>query len=78
VVSTATSLGVISGTPKTFVVVFLTFLYVVINAKGASPALDFAGFYGTATPAVTLAYAAAGAAFLALAQVVYAVRLRRD
>lgn len=78
VVSAATSLGVISGTPKTFVVVFLTFLYVVVNAKGSSPALDFAGFYGAATPAVTLAYAAAGAAFLAAAQAIHAMRLRRD
>ena len=78
VVSAATSLGVISGTPKAFVVVYLTFLYAVVNAKGAFPALDFAGFYGTATPAVTLAYAAAGVAFLAVAQAVYAVRLRRD
>ncbi len=46
VVAAGTSLGVISETPKTFTVVFLTFWYVVTNDNGASPALDFAGFYG--------------------------------
>ncbi|HEY0368730.1 MAG TPA: hypothetical protein VGC85_03965, partial [Chthoniobacterales bacterium] len=44
----ATLLGIVSGNAKTFIVVFLTFWYVVVNDKGASPLLDFAGFFGTA------------------------------
>ena len=48
IAAAATSLGVISGNPKTFIVLFLTFWYVVVNDKGATPALDFAGFFGNA------------------------------
>jgi hypothetical protein len=77
-VAAATSLGVISSTPKTFVVVFLTYLYLVASDHGASAALDFAGFYEKATLRVTLTYAVAAVAFLALAQVVYGWRLRRE
>jgi len=78
VVAAATALGVISGNAKTFIVVFLSFWYVTINDRGATPALDFAGFYGKATPAVVAAYAAIGLALLGVAQLVYTLRLRRD
>lgn len=78
VVSVSTSLGVMSATPKTFIVLFLTGFYIVINDAGRSPALDFAGFYGSATPRVTLSYAIVAAAFLAAAQVVHIARLRRE
>jgi hypothetical protein len=78
VVALATALGVISGNAKTFIVVFLSFWYVVLNDHGATPALDFAGFYGKATPAVIAAYAVLGIGLLAAAQFVYALRLRRD
>ena len=47
--------------PKTFIVLFLTFWYIALSDKGQSPSLDFAGWYGTATPAVIAAYAAIGA-----------------
>ena len=57
---------------------FLTYMYLVINDNGASAALDFAGFYGKATLRVTLTYAAIAGAFLAVAQVVYGWRLRRE
>jgi hypothetical protein len=77
-VAAATSLGIISSTPKTFVVVFLTCMYVVASDGGASAALDFAGFYEKATLRVTLAYALAAVTFLALAQVAYGWRLRRE
>jgi len=77
IVAAATALGIVSANPKTFLVVFLSFWYVVMSDKGASPALDFAGWNGTATPAVTLAYAAMAAAFLALAQLVHRNELRR-
>jgi hypothetical protein len=78
VVAAATALGVISGNAKTFIVVFLSFWYVVFNDGGATPALDFAGFYGKATPAVVASYAAIAAGFLAAAQLVYTLRLRRE
>ncbi|HEY5609874.1 MAG TPA: hypothetical protein VIL97_01600 [Thermoanaerobaculia bacterium] len=54
--------GIASANPKTFIVLFLTFWYVAINDKAATAALDFAGFLGKATPAVTLAYLAIAAA----------------
>jgi hypothetical protein len=76
-VAAATALGIISANPKTFLVVFLSFWYVVMSDKGATPALDFAGWNGTVTPPVTLAYAAIAIAFLAAAQLVHATRLRR-
>ena len=50
--SSAIALGVASGNPKTFMVSFLMFLYVVMNDSGKSPGLDFAGWFGIATPDV--------------------------
>jgi hypothetical protein len=76
VASLATALGVIGGTPKTFMVVFLTFLYCVVTDAGASPPLDFAGFYGRAGTEVTLGYVAGGLALLGIAQLVHAMRVR--
>jgi hypothetical protein len=76
VCSAATALGAISSNAKTFLVLFLLFWYVVVDDGGRSAALDFAGFYGRSTPAVTLAYAAAALAFLAAAQSVHVLRLR--
>jgi hypothetical protein len=78
VAAMATSLGVISVTPKTFTVVFLTMLYIVTNARGASRALDFAGFYGVATPSVTVTYVVIALACVVAAQAVYKMHLRRD
>jgi hypothetical protein len=77
VAATATSLG-ISVTPKTFTVVFLTMLYIVTNDRGASRALDFAGFYGVATPSVTVTYVVIALACLVAAEAIYKTRLRRD
>jgi hypothetical protein len=74
----ATALGVVSANPKTFLVGFLTFWYVATQDKGASPELDFAGWYGTATPAVAAAYALIALALLALAQLFHARELRRS
>jgi hypothetical protein len=78
VVAAATALGVISGNAKTFIVLFLSFWYLVVNDRGATRALDFAGFYGKATPAIAAAYAAIGAGLLAAAHAIYLLRLRRD
>ncbi|HEU4521485.1 MAG TPA: hypothetical protein VFT12_05755 [Thermoanaerobaculia bacterium] len=74
--ATSTALGVLSSNGKTFIVAFLTFWYVVVNDHGTSAALDFAGFYGKATPAVTAAYAGVAIAALAIAQTFHAARLR--
>lgn len=74
----ATALGVISANAKTFVVVFLSFWYVVVNDKGVNRSLDFAGFFGRATPAVTAAYLAIAAAMLAAAHAFYRWQLSRE
>ena len=68
VAAMATSLAVISVTPKTFTVVFLTTLYIVTSDRGASRELDFGGFYGVATPSVTLTYVAIAFASLVAGQ----------
>jgi len=73
----ATALGIISSNPKTFIVCFLSFAYVAVGDKGQSPALDFAGLFGKATPAVVAAYAGITIAFLAAAQLFHANQLKR-
>ena len=72
----ATALGILSANPKTFIVGFLSFWYIATQDKGASPELDFAGWFGTATPMVIASYAAAALALLALAQLFHARELR--
>lgn len=71
----ATSLGIISTNAKTFIVLFLSFWYIVVNDKGATPSFDFAGFYA-ARPPVMVMYAAIAIVLLAAAEVVHRVRLR--
>ena len=73
----ATALGILSANPKTFIVSFLTFWYIALSDKGASPALDFAGWFGKTTPSVSLAYALIALAFLTLAQLFHLWELRR-
>ena len=76
VAAAATSLGVISGNPKTFIVFFLSFWYVVVNDKGQTPTLDFAGFFATPALRVTAMYAMIAVALLAAAEAVHRARLR--
>ena len=76
IAAAATSLGIVSGNPKTFIVLFLTFWYVVVNDRGGNPALDFAGMYGTATPFVLAAYALVAVLFLATAEAYHRWELR--
>lgn len=73
----ATALGILSSNPKTFIVAFLTFWYIAFNDRGASPSLDFAGWFGKTTPSVSAAYAAIAVAFLVLAQLSHVWELRR-
>lgn len=75
VAAAATSLGVISGNPKTFIVLFLTFWYVVVNDKGATKSLDFAGFFSTPAMGVMLMYAGIAIVLLATAEGVHRTRL---
>lgn len=73
----ATFLGIVSSNPKTFIVGFLMFWYITTQDKGASPQLDFAGWFGTATPAVMGAYALLAAGLLIAAQLFHGMELRR-
>jgi hypothetical protein len=77
VATTATALGILTANPKTFIVGFLTFWYVVVNDKGASPLLDFAGFYGRFTSATIALYVCLSVAAIAIAQIFYRMRLAR-
>jgi hypothetical protein len=74
----ATALGIVSSNPKTFIVGFLTFWYITTQDKGASPELDFAGWFGAVTPTVIAAYALIGLGFLTLAQLFHSRDLRRS
>ena len=76
VASAATALGSMTGTPKAFIVLFLSFWYVGLNDGGSTPALDFAGFFGTASTGVRIFYLALAAALLLLAQLVYRARAK--
>jgi hypothetical protein len=77
VAAMATALGVSTANPKTFIVAFLTFWYVVVNDKGATPILDFAGFYGRVSGTTVALYAAISVLAIVLAQLLYRVRLAR-
>jgi len=66
IASAATLLGFLTGTPKTFVVMFLLFLYIAMSSK-VTPAFDFAGLQGIATPSIVLSYAAASLVMVAAA-----------
>jgi hypothetical protein len=74
----ATALGILSANPKTFIVAFLTFWYIALSDKGASPALDFAGWFGKITPTLSAAYLLVALAFLTLAQLFHVWQLRRS
>lgn len=71
-------LAIASRNPKAFIVIFLSFWYIANDSKGRAPALDFAGFFGTATPAVTLTYLTIAAIAGIASHAVYTARLQRD
>jgi hypothetical protein len=77
VASMATALGVVTANPKTFIVGFLTFWYVVVNDKGVTPPLDFAGFFGRSNLNTVALYAAISVIALVVAQGFYRARLAR-
>jgi len=77
VCAAATSLGVISGNPKTFIVVYLTLWYVSVSDKGATPSLNFAAFQRVPPSAVVAGYFAASIALLVAAEGMHRRILRR-
>lgn len=77
VASTATALGVMTANPKTFIVGFLTFWYVVVNDNGKNPLLDFAGFYGRFSSTTIFLYAGISVAAIGFAQLLHRARLAR-
>jgi hypothetical protein len=72
----ATSLGVISGNPKTFIVTYLTLWYVSVSDKGMTPAMNYAGFVRVPPPAVIAGYAAVSVALLIAADAMHRRILR--
>jgi hypothetical protein len=73
----ATVLGIATQNAKTFIVAFLSFWYLVVNDKGATPILDFAGFNNVATPRTITTYATLAIAAIVLAHVAHRIRLAR-
>ncbi len=63
----STSLGLLTRTPKTFMGIFLLFLYLVLNGAQL-PALDFAGWNGVATASTRVGYLLATLVLAALAE----------
>ena len=77
VASLATSLGVLTTNSKAFIVLFLSFWYLVVNDRGANRWFDFAGFYRVADLQTIVLYASLSVAALAGAQLFYRLRLPR-
>jgi hypothetical protein len=77
VASLATMLGTVSGNSKAFIVAFLSFWYLVVNDKGQTRILDFAGLYGRSTNQTMLIYLAVSVGAILLANVAYRTRLAR-
>ena len=78
VAAIATSLGVMTGNAKAFIVIFLSFWYLVVNDAGTNRWFDFAGFYGKANVSIAALYGAIGLGALLVAQMIYRGRLSRS
>ncbi len=74
--ATAVALGVATGTPKTFTGLSLALWYLALNARGHTPALDYGGWWASATSATRLGWCLATA--LAVAAAIAADRLRQS
>ncbi|HUJ15395.1 MAG TPA: hypothetical protein VL284_16530 [Thermoanaerobaculia bacterium] len=75
--SAATLLAIVTRNAKAFIVLFLSFWYVVVSDRGHTPALDFAGLFGRPPASVTLMYAVMAVALFVAAEGVYRWRLAR-
>lgn len=69
--SVSVGLGIASGNPKTFMVTFLMFLYLVMNDSGKTAGFDFAGWFGVATPFVQGTYFALSVAMIVVSLILY-------
>jgi hypothetical protein len=74
----AVALGLATGTPKTFMALSLALWYLALNAKGHTPALDYGGWWASATPAVVAGWLVAAMTAAVLALVAHRVRLVRE
>jgi hypothetical protein len=74
----ATALGILTSNPKSFIVGFLSFWYLVVNDRGAHALWDFAGFYGRANVATVAGYLLFSVGAVVFAQLFYRVRLSRN
>jgi hypothetical protein len=74
----AVVLGIATATPKTFMALSLALWYLALNAKGHTPALDYGGWWASATPRVQAGWAAATLLAAALAFVAQRARLARE
>lgn len=71
VTAAATTFGVLTSTPKAFVALFLTYLYIVIGTAGSVPALDVAGFYSAQPTAASLVYVLASLVMIVTSDIVH-------
>ena len=67
VAALATALGFLTRTPKTFMGIFLLFVYLVLNGAQV-PGLDFAGWNGVATTSTRIGYLVAAALLAGIAE----------
>ncbi len=74
---TATLLGIATTNAKTFLVAFLSFWYLAVNDKGATPLLNFAGFYGQMTSTTLVIYGSLALGSVVAAVIAHRVRLGR-
>lgn len=74
----ATGLGIMTSSPKAFIVLFLFFLYLVMNDGGHNASFDFAGWFQRSTPAVVGAYATISVAWIAAAESFHRWQLKRN
>lgn len=74
-IATATALGIVTSNPKTFIVAFLSFGYLVLNDHGTTPLLDFAGIYGAANVLTLALYFGLSLAAFIVAEATYRRRL---
>lgn len=74
----ATALGILTSNPKSFIVLFLFFLYLVMNDGGHASFFDFAGWFKQATISVVAIYATISVAFIALAESFHRINLKRN
>ncbi len=76
--ASAVALGVATGTPKTFVGFSLALWYLALNARGHTPALDYGGWWASATPQVQAGWALATTLAVAVAFAADRLRLARE